>query len=742
MNGKIFADSANIWQDQAKVLFNYYRQAAERIVSEEERIEQQIAQLRAERAELEQKMSGAWVWLLLFVFPYFIVKGNLQKQIDALDARINEFANMHNEIFRDYKVSRLGVAYVPVAEQVQYQNKSFVVDLTNSVSDSEVSMSLSRQTPLLIDTIHSLEQLSKEAPVVETSEDSEAITTDDYSLSIQEVKENDYLGALERSLRTVAYCMDDLETASVTLPLVLENSEFLSELGQYATTNPPEGHPVVEVFDKQAYAPGIQRFREINELKNSLSNETTQFEEILKGLMRAIGHSVQTVARMKVASVDKVVLDSNRLLYQILKSPYNHYSPVLEAEEIDRIRHEQFDYSEAVQGYEPFQLRQSSRVLYNPLSGTWVAEDGSQTVQPFGVHQMYEEIVAPIVQNLMAENRIERLKIYNHIKDQKVSYLNKWHQDTDAFYRSNRAESADLINLMQQTLTEYVAAYNNLLALQRTENLMSESDDNLDATVVSTVDNTDETIAAFELQGQEFQKCQEEFEDYVERLKEDIDLKAARFGHVEYYDGKLRDGYSNSVAVAASEIHLMDERRRALASVNPKLAKDSEMPPEPQVSELAHEHFAMNLPAMVSAALESLNAPSDAYEPETPDDDDDEQMPAGYDESYEADDEDLDNENFEDSDDLEDPEDSESSDDFENSDDSENSENSDDNDDSDDDDDYETAEAFIDESEEVFEDSDEFSQQNATTGSVIPPAPPTNDNGPATPPTPPVPPTV
>ena len=39
MTGKIFPESNNIYQDQAKILFNYYSQAAEKIVAEEERIE-------------------------------------------------------------------------------------------------------------------------------------------------------------------------------------------------------------------------------------------------------------------------------------------------------------------------------------------------------------------------------------------------------------------------------------------------------------------------------------------------------------------------------------------------------------------------------------------------------------------------------------------------------------------------------------------------------------------------------
>ena len=35
MEGKIFNDSANIYQDQAKVLYEYYKTAAEKIVNEE-----------------------------------------------------------------------------------------------------------------------------------------------------------------------------------------------------------------------------------------------------------------------------------------------------------------------------------------------------------------------------------------------------------------------------------------------------------------------------------------------------------------------------------------------------------------------------------------------------------------------------------------------------------------------------------------------------------------------------------
>lgn len=608
MEGKIFPTSGNIYQDQARILFNYYKTAADRIVTEEERLEADIEELRAERAVYEEKLSKTWYWYLTIIlfFMAFVKKSEFTKKIEEIDGRIADAEKAHADIFRDYRIDKLGVAYVPVADRVKYEDKSFMVDFTGDVPDSEVSLQIPRQNELLAETIKKIDTLSTEAPLIETSQDTETLETDEYSTSIQEVQEHDYLGALERSLRTVSYCMEDVDTVSVSLPLVERGSEYLNFIGEYATDKVPEGAPVLNVFNAERYAERINRFRELNQLKDSLSNETQQFEDVIKSLMSTMAISVQAISALKVASVDKVVFESNRLLYQILKAPYNHYSPILEYDEIERIRNEKFDYSQDVEDYEPFNLRQSSRMKFNLMSGMWTSEDGNVSAMPFGVHQIIEEIMAPVVQNLMAENRIERLKIYNGIKDQKISYLNKWHQDTDAFYRANRAESSDIINLMQESLRNYVAAFNTLASLQKTEDSMRVGGENLENTVVETVTNTEESLAAFQLQSQEFERVQLEFEEYMERLQEDIGRRAEEFGHVEYYDAKLRDGHSNEAAVAANEIHSLDSRRQPLANVNPLFAKSSNLPPQPKVEDIAYEHMALNLPVIAREALASL----------------------------------------------------------------------------------------------------------------------------------------
>lgn len=613
MKGKIFSESANIYQDQAKILFNYYQQVAERIVEEEERIEKEISVLEEEHQVVERDIATAklWKWILcILIIPFIIFQlkeNKLKKQLLVINARIVEFQTLHKEIFRDYKVTKLGVAYVPIAEQIKYENKSFIVDHTGMVDQSEVKLQLSKQNELLIDNIAQLEKLTAEAPLVETSNDTEEINTQQYSRSMQQINQHDYFGKLDRTLRTISFCMDDLDITSVSLPLVTSNSSFLKFIKEYATFEIPKGIPLFEIFDTKKNNNDIAKFEKLNKLKDSLSRDTAKFEDVLKNLMITMANSVQAISALKIASSNKIVLDSNKILYKILKSPYNHYSPVLEAMEIERIRNESFNYGEAVQDYIPFQLRPSSRVKYDLLSDTWVAEDGSNTNFPFGVHQIIEEIVSPMVQNLMQETRIERLKIYNHIKDQKISYLNKWHQDTEDFYGRNRAESADLINLMRESLRDYVAAYNTMMSLKNTEGSMKNSGGSLDSTIVSANNNSVEVFAAFEAQSKDFHNVQMEFENYMDRLKEDIDQKAEKFEHIDYYDALLRDGNSRDTAVAANTLHELEERRKPLISVNPLFAKVSVMPPVPNIESLTFEHVSINLPRIAKNTLKELN---------------------------------------------------------------------------------------------------------------------------------------
>jgi len=622
MSGKLFNSSANIYQDQAKVLFDYYKQAAEKIVAEEEKYEmeiaickERIAQLSQDFKEVKQKRLLNIIFFFLLIPAYFAYTAHLklkelQAEIVANEQKIAEFQKMHKEIFRDYKVTKLGIAYIPIAEQIPFEDKSFIIDYTNSINTKNFNLNTLKQAELFTNAVNDLDELMKYAPIIEKSEKTESVSTDDYSLSIQNVTYHDYLGKIDRTLRTSSFCLSDLDLTSVSLPVVIPGTEYSKFIYEHSTTE-TGNIPVFNIFNNTLYKAEIERFHSLNEMKKSFEKNQTMFEEVLKALMMNMANSVQAITKVKLASTNMMVDTSNKMLFKILKCSYNHYSPNLEAEEIERIKNEKFDYQESIDNYQPFQLKSSSKLKYDIVSDCWVGEDGGKTNFPFGVHQIHEEIVAPIVQNLMEETRLERMKIYNNIKDQKISYLNQWHQETMDFYGRNRSESNDLINIMRSTLSEYISAFNALLALKKTEDNLNINK-NIDDSIVKLEENEAEVFAAFEAKSKDFKMIQDDFAQYMDRLKEDIDRRAEKFEYIEFYDASLRDTTFKEYAIASGRVNKLEARRIPLAYVNPFFAETAELPPTPSIEVLTYEHLSINLPKIAKAALDELKGNNEA----------------------------------------------------------------------------------------------------------------------------------
>ena len=661
MEGKIFNESANIYQDQAKVLYEYYKSAAEKIVSEEKILEDKIkdAQYQVTKLDIDLTKSsnaktGGIVLLVVGILAVaaglivprianpetasdslygitqgafavgavmaviglilMLAKGAKAKKFAAMlkekKDEIAKYKEAHKNIFRDYKVTKMGVAYVPVAKRVAYNGKSFVVDQSGIAKDEKFTLQVIRQNELINEAVTDLQALTKSAPIVENSKEPETISTGEMSTSIQKVSFNDYFGKMDRTLRTISFSLGNVEESSVELPVVFPDTPYAQFLKEHATSN-VAGSPVFNVFDTTRYEGAIEKFNKLNETRRALSSQSEQVDQVLKTLMVDMADAVQSTAARKIASAGSLVDYSNRILFNILKASYNFYSPVLEAEEIERIRQEKFDYESMDYNYKPFNLRESSKVKFDLKSMSWVAEDGSRTTVPFGVGQIQSEIIAPIVSNLLKDTRKERIEIYNHIKDQKMSYLNKWHQDTEDFYGRNRAEAADIINLMRSTLSEYSAAYNTLSAYKKTESSMAASG-SLESAITETTDNTADVLAGYQAQSQQVIQTQQEFSEYMERLHEDIDIRAEKFGYVEYFDASLRDRKARDTAVAAQNVSKLEDRRKPLAEVNPLLAQNSELPPVPNVDAVAYEYAGMNLNAMAQEALEELEAAANA----------------------------------------------------------------------------------------------------------------------------------
>lgn len=625
MTGKVFNTSSNIYQDQAKILFDYYKSAAETIVAAEMQEEQNMKDLVMQKNQMidardKAKKMSTIMFCLLITFPVGIAQllksKKHQQEVDRFDGLIAECNERHRNIRRDYKVEKIGVVYVPVATKVPFEDKSIVLDHTGCVEDTDFKLNILNQPDDFQDSVQQLSDALETIPVVESNSSAESVNTSDYSTSIQNVTLYDYMGNIDRQVRNISFLLSDSSNASVRLPIVSPDSRDSEYLHEYSTTD-IGAHDSINVFDVD-FEERLEKFASLNALKDQIkSTGDSDSNEYIKRLMKRLADSVQMLTKSKISSQSKLANYTSSIFNLVLKSGYTQYSPTLEAEEIERARAESFfDYHTAVNDYVPFNLKASSQVKYELFSDSWIAEDGSRTSMPFGMHQIDEEIFMPVIAALMEENRVERLKIYNNIDDQKRMYVERWKSEIGNYFRDNRKTADDLITHMRETYASYMNAYNMYQSLVKTSDSMKQGKNMAESISNSEVAENDaqaEMIAGFEAQANQCNQQQEEFADFMDRVNESIDESTKQFEYIEYYEGSLRDSMAHDTAIAFSDINSLDMRHRNLVGVSPFVADKAVLLPEPVVSPDVYDNLGKDLVRMVNDNIGSPYSSAPLY---------------------------------------------------------------------------------------------------------------------------------
>lgn len=644
MTGKIFKESSNIYEDEARILFDYYKKAAEKIVEEEINLENKIDEASNNKNSSQERqrkhkiisivtasIGGAALigGVITFIFEIIVAavilgciflgcgitaiinlvkKNKAKKDFDNFENMVASYHEAKKNIRRNYKVSKLGVAYVPVATRVPFEGKSFVVDHTGTMPNTNFSLSVLHKPKELRESLVNLEKNLNNIPIVEGNEDAEQIDTSSYSKSIQNITMHNYMGNIDREVRNISYLLTDSDTRSVSLPVIPPQSEEDTFLNEYATTETGD-KPIVKVFDTEDFEAKLDTFTNISDLKKELEKDTDGGNtNYFKSLIQKLGDSVQIVSKIKTNSTSGLLDYTNQILAAVLKSGYNQYSAQLEAEELTRIRDTNFNYQDCVESYKPFELKESSKVKYDIYNQNWVAEDNTRTIMPFGINQIEEEVLMPLINNLMQETRVERLKIYNNIKDQKLSYLNKWHQDVEAAFRDNRKSGQDLITQITNAYAEYSTAHNTYLSYKQTQDAMKQT--GRADIETKEVNSSDEAIKEIEEKVESCREVGDAFQLYMRTLQNDINTSSEKFGFVEYFEGSLRDGESKKVAdsIIPENLQNLDPRRQKIIPVNSYFATYAELPPTPSVEPKLMEDFAMDLQQIASEQISRIDA--------------------------------------------------------------------------------------------------------------------------------------
>ena len=109
-----------------------------------------------------------------------------------------------------------------------------------------------------------------------------------------------------------------------------------------------------------------------------------------------------------------------------------------------------------------------------------------------------------------------------------------------------------------------------------------------------------------------FEELEKSFDEYMDRLQDDIDEKADRFGKVTYYEALLYASEAQRTAIASSNISKLDGRRLKVAKVSPYLAQYGDLPPQPSVEEEVYQMMDLNLADEARNLVNGLNGREEA----------------------------------------------------------------------------------------------------------------------------------
>jgi len=623
-DGKVFLDVANNAEAKAKVVFDYYKKAAEKIIAEEDFIDGKIAGLSAqiqqlqnniatEMASMEANLKSKGVWkivcftiiLACLIFPLVMffnykkaVEGN-QRNIEILkneiSKRMAEIAKLQEDrrnIRRSYKVHKLKVVNVPIAKRVPYKDKSMLLDLTNSFENTKLSFSFLRHPEEFSKSIDKIEQSVNAIPVVESTDDTEAVDTSDYSLSMQEIKMNDFVGNMDRTLRDISYELGEKDTTNITIPIIPPKSEYASFIDDVTTT---EQKDVVDVFDSSDVDSAANQLNVLNYQKQELEKDRSSDEYVryLENLMTQTADVVQNVLQQKNVNSLSLVEYYNNTFARVLSSSFNHYSTKLEGEEIERLKEATFDFKDANE-YQYFNLRDSSRVKFDLFNNVFVTEDDTPEKNVFSIHQVNDDIIMPVIRNLLRENRVKRLDIYNDTLKEKRDYVQRWNEEVQDFYGRNRTELQRLTTEAEKEMKQFRTDIGVMTQLVSALNNMGSKG----GMVENGKSVKQEELVAYNEFINEMTRTQEALDAYMDRLKDDIEATTDRFNYIEYYDTSLVDEDAQNVAksMAFENLQTLEDRRKDLIKISPYVATYATLPPKLSTEESLYESVAEDLP--------------------------------------------------------------------------------------------------------------------------------------------------
>ena len=354
------------------------------------------------------------------------------------------------------KISRLGLVYLPYS-QVKFQKGSILIDRSGLLEDTTFDfVNLSPENIMEANAqFKSLKYQITEMP---------PILSDDKTLALKNSndlyrKENIKMYKEEVNYLEINGKLEDLFSKTLNFNVNIKafenNPIFFNKLNEIQNGKPIN---IIESISETEIKENIQKIDGIVEMYNENGTEVVDVDQLCVDILELINRSLPRLDYTVNNSLNDIIVPTTYMFADIIeKASYNSYCPNCNSDIIENLMEGDYKHDGSKDNRSFFQ-KNTQMELVDIDQGLWKCPlCNEQTDKPFLKHKLEDELFTPVYDKLYEENYKDRLKIYNHLNDEKRKYAEKADTLFHELLRESRNKSDNIKSKIRTIKSEVMA---------------------------------------------------------------------------------------------------------------------------------------------------------------------------------------------------------------------------------------------------------------------------------------------
>jgi len=233
---------------------------------------------------------------------------------------------------------------------------------------------------------------------------------------------------------------------------------------------------------------------------------------------------------------------------QLSYGAFNFYCPFCNEEEQEQLLDR--DYSvHSSSDYEPIQYSSNTRCTFRPDSRTWRCKICERETQnPIPMHRMLDEVLLPAYDQLMQENKNERLRIYSKARDKERELRERAQSEIDKMRHEHMNEMFALSEEMERLQADVRGERE---AIRSMEDIVASFRASQEGTREGIVEFAEQSLRAAE---ERKKNVEHSVDSFKEEMKEEMSKNVMEYSKTERKEQLKRDQLQKQMAQGIKNI--------------------------------------------------------------------------------------------------------------------------------------------------------------------------------------------